>query len=116
MERKIDVESFMSDTTPSLGEGSRRDQTKFLGRELSSRENQFYTILSDHTSEKPISAERLYRQVYNYEIPNKKSACAAIWILVKRVRAKLGDEAIITRNRLGYLSRRSIIRLSKDTK
>lgn len=107
MTRETEPLKLLIRTAPSQGEGKRKDQTFFLGEPLTMGELQMYRAICLATSEGPISAEQLHKEVFHNQCcvdGDRKN----VWVTISRIRDKLGEEEIIF-NKQGYLSRRTLI-------
>jgi hypothetical protein len=89
------------------GMSERIDFSPQLGRDLSKMEWKCYSVIHFLSLDGPVSKEKIYKGVYGVD-PSVRSDLYGIWCLISRIRAKLGYEAIITQNDLGYISRRAL--------
>lgn len=88
----------------------RDDVSHKLGQPLAPRERELFVCLLSNGAE-PMEAKELYKEVTNSQfIPDKETVSGFVGSLVRRVRDKLGNEAIITKPGSGYLARNRLIR------
>ncbi|AKM83280.1 MAG: hypothetical protein UR17_C0001G0490 [Candidatus Woesebacteria bacterium GW2011_GWF1_31_35] len=87
----------------------RKDYSQLLGKPLSSLEDRFYRYLGELSTNGYVSAHVLVDKFYfleGYELEDNRAGVDA---LVSRIRKKMGETTIITKQDLGYLSRRTSI-------
>ena len=90
-------------------ESDRKDQTDLLGEPLTFLEDRCYKLIHLN-AEKPISKSDLFRQLYGKEpISNNSKDLERAWVLVSRIRNKLGFNSIVTLWGKGYVSKRAYI-------
>ena len=92
------------------GQPQRKDFNPILGKPLSFREQKAYSLI--HNRCRPTTTEELAREMYPdyFKAGLGYQAKEAIWNLInERLKKKLGEMAIISYRRIGYLSRRSLI-------
>jgi len=86
----------------------RADVSPKLGQELTSTERKCYGIIVS-SGQQRLSAESLYQILYGFaDSPERMSN--AIAVLIGRIRAKLGETAIITSRGDGYTARNVVRR------
>jgi hypothetical protein len=107
MEKLFYPPEFMTRTSPSCGEGKRSDQhTGLLGRDLSAREDRLNRFIYFGSFAGPVTVKEIANEFFNGQ---EEGIREAVWVLVSRLRSKLGEEAIVTAHGRGYLSRRALI-------
>lgn len=95
------------------GVSARRDFSPMLGKDLSQLELRCYSFIHQMSFCGPVGVKQIYKEIYKAKLTSRANIYN-IWRLIDRVREKLGDEAIITRPGLGYLSRRALNQLNRD--
>ena len=97
------------------GQSHRKDFTPMLGKRLSCREQKVYSLIHGHSE--PTTVEELAKELYPdyFKINLGHHAIENIHNLVSLcLKKKLGETAIISRRKSGYLSRRSLIVLDVE--
>ena len=90
------------------GRSDREDFSPLLGTPLSVHEEECYGIIVQETPRGPVSTENIYKTLFDKPESYKLSRNdqALIWVLVARLRNKMGHEELIGKPGLGYQSRR----------
>ena len=89
----------------------RPDQTEKLGEPLSAREVECYLIIC-RSGVLPIKTPDIFKIMFGYpgmNMPSKVAVNTNVGTNIRRIRLKLGDEAIINRPGFGYIARIQLI-------
>jgi len=86
----------------------RLDVSDLLGQELTPQETRCYLFICNSGVE-PINQENLYFKLTGVQVKNRSLAIDFNGVIVSRIREKLGDDAVLTIENEGYISRRSWI-------
>jgi len=92
-------------------ESCRPDQTRKLGTDLSDREKECYSFICQN-GVTPVATKKIYNEMWWYpgkSMPAGVSINAIVGNMIRGIRFKLGEEAIITRIGFGYLARTQLI-------
>jgi hypothetical protein len=96
----------MKGDTNITEEGKRKDQSSgLLGEPLTLLEAKLYAAIREG-GKAPVHPEVLYERVYAAEASYNPDI---IWVMIQRLRDKIGDLEIITHHGEGYTSRRAEI-------
>lgn len=94
-------------------QAERRRSRDGLGRQLGRMEGKVYQIIFN-SGIKPISSVEIFREIFPLEERagrDESRGSQEIWMVVSRIRDKLGETAILTHEEGGFTSRKAMIDL-----